>query len=334
MKSRSEASSAPIAEESFSTSDRESLPELFASYIRDFLAWLNIRRGYSNATIMAYSADLENFFSYIANLPDKVQEPQKISRRHVKSFVAHMFRNDFSKTTISRKLSALRTFFKYLVNAKIIDSNIAISVRNPKHDTYCPASLNVDEAFALLDQVKENNKSVGDQSLLKRDIALAELLYGSGLRISEALALNLDDYQHSTQVIRILGKGSKMRLAPLSDSSELAINAWCDIRHAFADPGETAIFVGARGKRLNRREAQRIIHSLCQRAGLDKMISPHGLRHSFATHLLAAGADMRIVQELLGHSRLTTTQRYASVNTEYLIKAYDRAHPRSTISRK
>lgn len=329
MKRQAADSSVKIAEKTDSCADTGSGDDSLGSYLSDFISWLNIQRAYSRATILAYTTDLENFFGYLASLPDKADAPCIINRRHIKSFVAHLFRNDFSKTTISRKLSALRTFFKYLANRKIIESNIAITVRNPKQDFYCPNYLNVDEAFALLDQGEENKNAVCDERLLKRDMALAELLYGSGLRISEALALNTDDYQPSAKIIRIMGKGSKMRLAPLSDSSEAAIGKWFSVRPDFAHPDETAIFVGARGKRLNRREARRIIHALCQRAGLDKQISPHVLRHSFATHLLAAGADMRIVQELLGHSRLTTTQRYASVNAEYLFKAYDRAHPKS-----
>ena len=166
--------------------------------------------------------------------------------------------------------------------------------------------------------------------MLCRDLALAELLYGSGLRISEALGLDIDDVQLSSRVLRVMGKGSRQRLAPLSDTSCDSLKSWLDERPLMAQPDEPALFVGARGSRLNRREAARIVERLCRRAGLDFTVSPHSLRHSFATHLLTAGADLRSVQELLGHSRLTTTQRYTQVSLEHLMEAYDKAHPKAS----
>ena len=162
-----------------------------------------------------------------------------------------------------------------------------------------------------------------------RDICLAELLYGSGLRVSEALALDADRLSAETESLRIMGKGGKERLAPLTDTAKTALTAWLPLRPALAPPGERALFVGVRGKRLNRREAQRIIESLCRRDGLPQPVSPHGLRHSFATHLLEAGADLRSVQELMGHARLATTQRYTHLNLAHLMAVYDKAHPKA-----
>ena len=159
------------------------------------------------------------------------------------------------------------------------------------------------------------------------DIALAELLYGSGLRISEALGLNDTDVDPDAGYVRVLGKGSRERLAPLSDTSRETLAIWKKMRPLIAVPEEPALFTGARGKRLDRREARRILEELCRAAGLDRTISPHVLRHSFATHLLAAGADLRAVQELLGHARLSTTQRYTQISLEHLMKVYDSSHP-------
>ena len=159
---------------------------------------------------------------------------------------------------------------------------------------------------------------------------MIELLYGSGLRISEALSLDVADFSRDTTVLRVLGKGSRERLVPLSSTSREALRQWMRIRTEIAKPDETALFVGARGRRLNRREAERIVDASCKKVGLDVSISPHGLRHAYATHLLEAGADLRSVQELLGHKRLTTTQRYTQISLENLIRAYDAAHLRSS----
>ena len=162
-----------------------------------------------------------------------------------------------------------------------------------------------------------------------RDICLAELLYGSGLRVSEALALDAGRLSAESESLRIMGKGGKERLTPLTDTAKTALAVWLSLRPALAPPGERALFVGVRGKRLNRREAQRVIESLCRRAGLPQPVSPHGLRHSFATHLLEAGADLRSVQELMGHARLATTQRYTHLNLAHLMAVYDKAHPKA-----
>ncbi|MDR2669161.1 MAG: tyrosine-type recombinase/integrase, partial [Desulfovibrio sp.] len=158
---------------------------------------------------------------------------------------------------------------------------------------------------------------------------LAEVLYGSGLRVSEALSLNEGRINGTSATMRIPGKGGKERLAPLTDTARAALDVWLEQRPLLADPAERALFVGERGRRLNRREALRILDRLCRQAGLPQTVSPHALRHSFATHLLEAGADLRSVQELMGHSRLSTTQRYTHLNLAHLTAVYDKAHPKS-----
>lgn len=253
-----------------------------------------------------------------------------MSRKHIQAFLAWLFRRGEAKSSMARKLAAVRSFFRFLLRSGRVSENVAAQVRNPRQEKHHPRALNVDETFALLDTPKAAPPSEAHAArLLCRDLALAELLYGSGLRISEALSLDLDDAQLRSRVLRVMGKGSRERLSPLSDTSCEALAAWLAERSYLALPEEQALFVGARGARLNRREAVRIIAGLCRRAGLAFTVSPHSLRHSFATHLLAAGADLRSVQELLGHRRLTTTQRYTQVSLEHLIRAYDQAHPRS-----
>ena len=236
---------------------------------------------------------------------------------------------------MARKLAAARTFFRYQQRMGRTENNVAAQVRNPKQEQRHPRVLNVDQAFAVLDTPDalavsgspRISPATGD-ALAARDHALAELLYGSGLRISEALGLDVTDLRLEEGVARVFGKGARERMSPLSDTSVTALRAWLEQRGTLAPEHEKALFVGARGGRLDRREAMRRIERLCRNAGVEP-VSPHALRHSFATHLLDAGADLRSVQELLGHQRLTTTQRYTRVSLERLMHLYDEAHPRA-----
>lgn len=295
----------------------------------EFLRWFALQRGASSASVKAYKTDLEQFFIIMASKYPDIAVPCEIKRKHIQTYLSTLFGEGEAKSSMARKMASLRTYFKFLLHTGEVEENPAKTVRNPKQEKHQPRALNVDEIFAVLD--KNGNtaspQDMSDQSLKKRDIALAELLYGSGLRISEALQLNIDAFQANVAVIRVLGKGNRERLAPLSDTCREALRDWLAVRAHIANPDEHALFVGAHGQRLNRREAVRVIKKLCEAAGLASAVSPHGLRHSFATHLLAAGADMRAVQELLGHKRLTTTQRYTHVSLEHLISAYDQAHP-------
>lgn len=298
--------------------------------IEAFLAWLAVQKGASEATQKAYAADLAQLAVFLQEQGADLARPAEISRKHIQAFLAWLFRKGTAKSSMARKLAAARSFFRFLQRSGQVGENVAVSVRNPRQERHHPRALNVDETFALLDAPRADAPPDAHKArLLCRDLALAELLYGSGLRISEALGLDVDDVQLGTRVLRVMGKGSRERMTPLSDTSCSSLAAWLDERVRLALPEEQALFVGARGTRLNRREAARIIARLCRRAGLEVTVSPHSLRHSFATHLLIAGADLRSVQELLGHRRLTTTQRYTQVSLEHLVHAYDQAHPRS-----
>ncbi len=292
-----------------------------------FLAHLEYERGSPPTTVAAYAKDLVQFQEVLEHLGLTLAEPDKVERRHIEKFVAELHRRGVGKASTGRKLSTLRTFFRFCARMRLVTVVPTDGVHNPKAEQRGPAFLNVDQAFTLL-EAKPSEAAVDDTVIRARDICLAELLYGSGLRVSEALSLDVSRLSAGADSLRIRGKGGKERLAPLTEASKTALTRWLEARGQLAPSGEPALFVGRRGKRLQRREAQRIIHGLCLRAGLPQGISPHGLRHSFATHLLEAGADLRSVQELMGHSRLSTTQRYTHLNLAHLTAVYDKAHPK------
>jgi len=306
---------------STSASPDPDLPEIAQA----FIAWLAVEKGYSGATVDAYRSDLEYFERYLKDKGRTLADPKSLSRRDIQGFLAEQHRARQAKTSMSRRLSCLRSFFKHLMRRGVLAKSPADGVSNPKLSKPHPKSLNVDQAFAILDAPG----TPGDPEPI-RDAALAELLYGSGLRVSEALGLELNDVDLGTRVARVMGKGGKERLAPLSDTAVDALKAYLGVRHAFSvDPSMQALFLGQRGKPLQRRQANRILEQLSLKAGLPAQVSPHVLRHSFASHMLQSGADMRAVQELLGHARLSTTQRYTHLNLAQLTSAYDKAHPRS-----
>ncbi|MFV0421745.1 tyrosine recombinase XerC [Oleidesulfovibrio sp.] len=313
------------------------LPDMAEMY----MGHLALEKGYSSATVEAYARDLAQFESFIQSKGGTLDAPADVTTRQVHDFLANLHRQQVGKTSMGRKLSALRGFFRYLARRGILKAIPTDGVSNPKQERRNPKALNVDQAYAVLDAKKQKVQRAAKETRqahkaeqLARDLALAELLYGSGLRISEALALDLRDIEPSSGLVRVMGKGRKERIVPLSDTSQKALDTWLDVRDVLDASGgkEQAVFLGARGGRLNRRQALRIIEDLCRMAGLPQTISPHGLRHSFATHLLEAGADMRSVQELLGHARLTTTQRYTHLNLLKLVEVYDRAHPGARVS--
>lgn len=295
------------------------------SFLTSYLVWLKSQKGFSRAGLVAYQSDLEQFAAFWSSLKGAPFDADAVSEKDISAWLADLFRNGSAKSSMARKLAAIRGFFNYLARLGKIKNNPASKTRNPKQEKRQPKVPNVDEIFALLD----HPGPPGASSLYSRDVALAELLYGSGLRISEAINLNVEDLTQSTRSVRVMGKGSRERICPLSDTCIDALQIWLGARPAYAAPGEQALFVGQRGKRLDRREGHRIIKRMCEAAALSITATPHSLRHSFATHLLGSGADLRSVQELLGHKRLSTTERYTHLGIEQIIAIYDAAHPRS-----
>lgn len=289
-----------------------------------FLGHLDVEKGYSPATVEAYGRDLEQFEEFLAARGAGLHDPAALTRDHVRGFMAELHRSGTGKASVARKLSTLRSFFKYLARAGLVTADPTAGVRNPKQDARHPRALNVDQALALMEA------EAGTDPEALRDLALAELLYGSGLRISEALNLDVDDFDPGSGIVRVMGKGSKERLAPLSEAGRQRLAQYLRVRGEFtASLAEKALFLGVRGARMQRRQACRILDKLAALAGLPQGVHPHMLRHSFATHLLESGADLRSVQELLGHARLTTTQRYTHLSVDKLVRAYDKAHPKA-----
>ena len=306
-----------------------------------FLAWMEFQKGASEATVEAYALDILEFETYLHGLGTTLERPSEITRSMVQGFSASLFRQGLARSSTARKLSALRSLFRHLLRLHKISSDPCSGVRNPKQDQHHPAMLNVDQVFDLLaetpsdahaghheETVSGSEDLCADELLHLRDMALLELLYGSGLRISEALGLDVEDLRPSTGHVRVMGKGGKERLVPLSDTSITALTRWLEVRGQMPPAhGERAVFLGRRGRRLDRRQAARMLEERRKEAGIQQHISPHDLRHSFATHLLEGGADLRAVQELLGHSRISTTQRYTHLNLDALTRIYDESHP-------
>jgi len=300
--------------------------EPFLDELDRFLTYLDDQRRVSPHTLQAYKSDLLKFAEFleetIGELPDRLDA---IDRLAVRGFVARLSRSGLSKTTISRKLSAVRSFFNHAVRHGKAQANPAAGVASPRIPKNLPRDLTVDEMFGLLDRVK------GDEPAASRDLAILELLYATGLRVGELVSLDVDDVDLRSGVVRVLGKGNKERMVPFGTKATAALRKWfacsAPLREKSAAP--ESVYLNLRGGRLTDRSVRRILDRRLREAAIHARVSPHALRHSFATHLLGAGADLRAIQELLGHSSLSTTQRYTHVSAEALMRVYDRSHPRA-----
>lgn len=286
--------------------------------VGSFLEYLAVERGASPHTLRSYAADLSEFTRFLAE--EKIGGWEAADTRAVRAHLARLHQRRLSKATIARKLAAVRSCFRFLARRGSLDGNPARQVRSPRLGRKLPSFLPKDEATALLDAAPEPSAAGA------RDRALLELLYASGLRVAECCGLDLDDLDEGRRTVRVLGKGDKERVVPVGDTALEALAAYLAMRGRRRGP----IFLNARGGRLTPRSAHRIVQRRARRAGLTQRVTPHTLRHSFATHMLGEGADLRLIQELLGHSRLSTTQRYTHVSPEHLMRVYDRAHPRAT----
>ena len=303
------------------------------SLIRLFLESIATEKGYSDHTLRAYSKDLYAFFNFLAESKTAVRGREKSSRVVtlknidgiiIRGYLGFLHRQN-KKTTIARKLSAIRSFFKFLVKQGIIDQNPAELILTPKQDKTIPTYLSVDEMFRLLDSIQT------DTLLGLRNRAIFETLYSSGIRVAELAGLNFSDLDFSSGVVRVLGKGNKQRIIPIGQKALKAIAAYRERLSRQVDSGvlkEGALFLNRYNKRLTARSIARILRKLIDAVGLMTPVSPHALRHSFATHMLDSGADLRAVQELLGHKSLSTTQQYTHVSIDRLMETYDKAHPR------
>ncbi|HEY4641964.1 MAG TPA: tyrosine recombinase XerC [Thermoanaerobaculia bacterium] len=293
--------------------------------IGDFLDYLTYERNVSINTIEAYRDDLESFTGFLCNdyftIGRDLVELPRVDHLTIRAYLAHLARRKLARSSIARHLSALRTFFKYLMREGVVEMNPARSVATPRREKHLPAVMQTSDIALLLEQPDLST------NLGIRDRAWMELLYASGLRIGELVGIDLDDIELRARLVKVHGKGSKERIVPFGSKAEEAVRAYLAVRSAAAD--ENALFVNYRGERITTRSVRRLFEGYLRDASLRAGISPHTMRHSFATHLLNAGADLRGIQELLGHASLSTTQKYTHLNDWQLIAVYRKAHPRA-----
>jgi integrase/recombinase XerC len=289
--------------------------------IERWQAWLTDERRYSAHTVEAYARDLSFFINFLAEKPMTVADLSALEVRDFRRFIGARAAKKIEKTSLAREISAVKNFFRWLQREKIVQNAAVTVLSSPKRPKTLPKSVDADDLFEMLDLSAQIEKS--DWQGL-RDRAVMMLLYGSGLRISEALSLNVGDIRPDCDFLRIRGKGSKERIVPLLETVVEAIDAYQKVVPYRLHDGE-ALFVGARGERLSPRIIQRQVQKIRRQLDLPETVTPHALRHSFATHLLASGTDLRAIQELLGHESLVTTQRYTDVELSQIRREYDKA---------
>lgn len=297
--------------------------------IQEYGNYLTNEKDASVHTHKNYLADLRQFSEYINTKHPKLNmgRPEglkDVNNIVIRGFLADLFKKN-SAASVARKLASLRSFFQYWVKKGAITNNPGKDVSSPKVPRRLPNFLSIDEIFKLLEGPK------GTGALAMRDRAILELLYASGLRVSELVGLDTDQIDFSEGVVRIVGKGDKERVVPVGSKAKEALQKYLGIRETLTDDAAKtkAIFVNRRGGRLTPRSVERLIQKYIKVCGINKKVTPHVIRHTFATHLLNAGADLRGIQELLGHASLSTTQKYTHVSVDKLMEVYDKSHPKA-----
>lgn len=296
-----------------------------------FTRWLATEKGYSEHTVVGYRRDLVEFSRLLGD--DPVLEA--VSSANIRAFIVSLHGHN-SSGSVARKLSALRSFFRFVMRRGLVKTDPLTGIAGPKVGRFIPVFLTVDETFALLEAPG------GEDTYMHRDRAILELLYSTGMRVSELVSRDIANLDFVEEVLRVRGKGNKERLVPVGRPAIEAVNGWLPQRVQLikerAGRGkaveQNALFLNGQGSRLSARSVERIVKAYGERAGISQMVTPHALRHSFATHLLEMGADLRSVQELLGHASLSTTQRYTHLTLDHLSSVYDKAHPLSNPKEK
>jgi integrase/recombinase XerC len=302
-------------------------------WIEIFVRSLSETKGYSQHTLRNYSADLMQFARFLASRKASQREEASPDRAEsvdallIREYLGSLF-GRYKRTTIARKLSAVRSFFVFLEKKGATQGNPAADVSTPKLEKYVPNYLPVDQMFRMLER-PDREKVLG-----LRDLAILEVLYSCGIRVGELEALNLESLDFGQRLLRVIGKGDKERIVPVGRQALKAVEEYLDAtqalrRKAGNQGSDGALILNFRGERLSTRSIARIVKRYAREIGLPFEISPHSMRHTFATHLLDGGADLRSVQELLGHASLSTTQKYTHVSLDRLMQVYDKAHPRS-----
>lgn len=291
--------------------------------IEEFLRQLQ-RENLSAHTVRAYRSDLRQFLEYFSPPGGNPPTPRELDTLALREWLGHLYRQRLSPVTLRRKLAALRTFFRYLVSRGLAEANLPRLLRTPRAPKTIPRVMTPEQTNALIDKVGAGEP---ERPFAARDRAMFELLYGCGLRAGELVGLNLEDVDLSERWLRVRGKGRKQRQVPFGRKAAEALKNYLAVRVAGA--GERALFVNRAGARLSDRSLRRLVKFYAALLAGDAGLHPHSLRHAFATHLLADGADLRAIQELLGHARLSTTQKYTQVSLTELLRVYDRAHPKA-----
>jgi integrase/recombinase XerC len=294
---------------------------LLDQQIQQFTTYLQIERDVSPHTLAAYRSDLGQLLTFAVRERGEDVTAQDIDQLLLRRYLAGLSVST-KKSSIGRKLAAIRSFFRFLLRRGAIAKNPAELVATPKKEQRLPFHLDIDQATTLMETPDD------DQEYALRDRAILELLYSSGLRVSELTGLNIGELDLTTGMVRVTGKGGKERIVPVGSRALEALQKYLDGRND--DPeAKGALFLNTRGGRINRRSVARVVDAHVMRIAAFKRISPHTLRHTFATHMLEGGADLRAIQELLGHASLSTTQKYTHVSIDRLMEVYDKAHPKA-----
>ncbi|MBZ5642712.1 MAG: tyrosine recombinase XerC [Acidobacteriia bacterium] len=314
------------------------------SEVNQFLNYLRVVRHASPHTLRNYESDLSQFLFFLT--PPGAQPPDLVEVTHllIREFVAHLHDQKLERSSIARKLAAIRSFFKFAVREGMVPRNPARLVATPKLPKRIPSVMSAEDLNTFLDGVvaapppessrKRPESAEQNRLLVKRDRAILELLYASGLRVSELTGLNLQDMDRKELMLRVRGKGNKERIVPYGSKAEQAMQAYDPVRDSILLRAKgrgdlRAVFLNHFGTRLTQRSVARILKKYARLFNINWDLHPHSLRHAFATHLLTDGADLRAIQELLGHSSLSTTQRYTHASIRQLLEVYDKAHPRA-----
>lgn len=311
--------------------------------IERFIGYLQYEKNASPFTIREYRRDVTQFRDFLTPPGGKTLPLHEVDHKVIREFVSSLYDQNLERSSIARKLAALRTFFKFCMRERLTKQNPARLVSSPRLPKRVPRVLSAEEMNAFLDNLasppsrhtgsKKDSQKQREQEklLLKRDRAILELLYGSGLRVSELTGLDVINIDTAGQMLRVLGKGRKERIIPYGDKAKQALENYGPVRDEILarsrEPDHEAVFLNRRGRRLSTDAVRNLVKKYARLSNVDWNLHPHSLRHAFATHLLADGADLRAIQELLGHASLSTTQRYTQATIEQLMAIYDKSHP-------
>ncbi len=308
-------------------SDEPDTPDWVNDVLNEFCTYLLLERGRSAHTVRAYRGDVQLLLDY--QVADGVQALNQIDQRSIRSFLAREHASDRASSTMARRASSIRTFTAWATERELLTVDPGASLATPKRARTLPSILQADQAAAMLDLAAVAADD-GDP-IASRDRAIGELLYAAGIRVGELVLIDCNDLDSARRSVRVLGKGAKERVVPYGVPAQRALDDWLTNGRPQLMPhtSETALFLGRRGGRIDPRAVRTAVHQMTRRVPNSPDLAPHGLRHSAATHLVEGGADLRTVQELLGHATLATTQIYTHVSVERLRSSYEQAHPRA-----